>query len=156
MQVVVPCFFTHSFPFDKLYYISQKNTINTTNISTIVDDINVFETQFQTKIEELSKQLIAYTENYDDKRFVIPPLLIDFDQEERNTEIQRGETIFDQVRESILRIENIVKLHNFIENIMDEFVKGMKELKLNIHSQRKNLIEINNEILVNLNKLKMH
>ena len=70
-------------------------------------------------------------------------------------EIQRGETIFDRVNESLLRIDIIfIKLIKMIEeNQIDKLQDIIEKMKTQIREERKELIEINNEILKILKKL---
>ena len=102
-------------------------------------------------IDKLKNEVDEYTNNYCEERFIAPEKIND--KNEMKKVIQKGETIFDKVNETVLRNDILIELEKYIEDVLKLFSTKIKEFKENILQEKKKLIETNNEIVDNLKKL---
>ena len=116
-------------------------------------ELNILGNQLTTNINELLEEVKTYIQHYDDRTFISPQIDKNTNQHQIKKEISKGETIFDRVNESLLRNEIVNKLEQIVEEKIHQFCEKMKSFKERIINERKTLIESNNEILQNLEKL---
>ena len=130
----------------------QENNNNNQSLL-IAKELNKLGNLLTLNVTELLNEIDAYTDNYFDETFIAPNIKNDKDGTMTKKAIQRGETIFDKIMESVMRNEIVGKMENIVENVLIEFTNKMKELKENIQQEKNKLIETNNEVLDNLQKL---
>ena len=68
-------------------------------------------------------------------------------------EIKKGETIFDRVRESVMRNDIIDDLQQRLKMTIETFTNKMNMLHSRIQYEKERLVNSNNEILDNLKML---
>ena len=110
-----------------------------------------------TKVSELLNEVDSYTDPtiYCDRTFIAPLIKNDIDGNQLKTHLKKGETIFDKLQETIKRNDIVTNLEQLVEQQLEMFTNKIKQFKETIQQEKKKLIETNNEVLNNLEKLEM-
>ena len=119
----------------------------------IAKELNTLGNELKIKVTELLNEVNSYSNTFFNETFIAPNIKNDKDGTLTKKAIQRGESIFDKIYESVNRNEIVSNMGEIVEFILNRFLEMMKEFKDNIQQEKKKLIETNNEIVDNLEKL---